>query len=148
MTRMGGERATAGYTLLELLVALAIMSLIAVVAIPAVAGSLERMTLSSDARALTTQLRRLREDALDRQIDITVAPSGAAENVLDVSGGDPIALASGTHAEIVTANGAPPRFAIGWDGTMTGAIRLSRGNAVARIVADRLTGRLSVEVGQ
>ena len=138
----------AGYTLLELLVVLAIMSLIAVVAIPAVGGSLERMTLSSDARALTMQLRMLREDALDRQVDISVAASGSAENVLSVSNGNAIALASGTHAEIAAAPGTPPRFAIAWDGTMTGTIRLTRGNASARIAADRLTGRLSVEVAQ
>ena len=145
---MSRQQTMAGYTLLELLVVLAIMSLIAVVAIPAVGGSLERMTLSSDARALITQLRRLREDALERQIDITVASSGSAENLLSVSNGGSITLASGTHAEIVASSGTPQRFAIAWDGTMTGAIRLSRGNAVARVTADRLTGRLSVEARQ
>ena len=140
MTR--AQASMAGYTLLELLVVLSIMALIAVVAIPAAGGSVERMTLSSDARELTTQLRRLREQALDSQSDISLAVSGAAANLLKVSDGSAISLSPGTALEI------SPRFTIAWDGTMTGTVRLSRGGASARVVADRVTGRLVVEAAQ
>ncbi|MCE9521368.1 MAG: type II secretion system GspH family protein [Alphaproteobacteria bacterium] len=132
----------AGYTLLELLVVLSIIALIAVVAIPAAGGSVERMTLSSDARAMTTQLRRLREQALDTQSDIVLTVSGSAANVANVSGAEAIAMSSGTSLEI------SPRFTIAWDGTVNGTMRLSRGDAAARIVADRLTGRLVVEASR
>jgi general secretion pathway protein H len=137
----------AGYSLIELLVVLAIMGLIAVVAVPAVASSLERMTLSGDTRALTTELRRLRTRALDRQIDISLTVSGGAANILTVSEGGTIELSGGTQAEILSnaAGNAPPRFVVAWDGTMNGSLRLTRGGAAARISADRLTGRLTVE---
>lgn len=141
---------TAGYSLIELLVVLAIMGLLAVIAVPAVASSVERMTLSGDTRALTTELRALRGRALDRQVDISLSVSGGAPNVLAVSDGGTIVLAGGTQAEISApgAGNTPQHFVIAWDGTMTGSLRLSRGGSSARIAADRLTGRLVVEIVQ
>jgi general secretion pathway protein H len=138
---------TAGYSLLELLIVLAVMGLIAVVAVPAVAGSVERMTLTSDVRAMTTQLRALRERALDRQVDIAVTVSGSASNVLNITGGEAIALSAGTSIEILVpgASRAAKQITIAWDGTIAGRFRLTRGAAATDITADRVTGRLIVE---
>lgn len=142
-------RNAAGYSLLELMVALAIMGLIIAVAAPAVGASVERMTLRSDARAVTQELRRLRERALDRQTDIVVTASGSAANALAASDGSALTLASGTQVEIVpTRRGLPAQLRVSWDGRIMGAVRVSRGAASSRIAADRLTGRLRAETAR
>jgi prepilin-type N-terminal cleavage/methylation domain-containing protein len=128
---------SAGYSLVELLVVLAIMSLIVLVAIPAASSTVERMTLSADARALTTELRVLRTAAMDRQTDVAVTATNAA-HILGTSAGAPIELSSGTAAEV-------SHFTLHWDGTATGAIQLKRGDSIVRVSVDRLTGRLAVE---
>lgn len=131
------RKETAGYSLLELTVVLAIMALVAAVAMPAVGASLERMTVQSDARALMLGLRALRARALDRQVDIAVTVSGVDGNVLNASDGTAIVLAAGTTVAVA------PELRVTWDGRITGAVRLSRGAARLQITPDRLTGRLS-----
>lgn len=125
---------TRGYSLMEMVVALAILALIVVVATPTVQASVERMTLRADTRTLMTELRRLREEALDRQTDITLTVAGGAPHELQASNGSIIALSYGTSigAEGVT---------VAWDGTIRGAVTLARGSAEAFVVADPLTGR-------
>jgi prepilin-type N-terminal cleavage/methylation domain-containing protein len=125
---------TRGYSLLELIVALAIMSLIVVIATPAVQASVERMTLRADTRTLMTELRRLREEALDRQTDITVTVTGSAPSALQASTGSTIALTPGTS---IRSQGVT----VAWDGTIRGTITLARGAAETSVVADPLTGR-------
>lgn len=131
------RKETAGYSLLELTVVLAIMALVVAVAMPAVGASLERMTVQSDARALMLGLRVLRAHALDRQVDIAVTVSGIEGNVLNASDGTAIVLAAGTVVAVA------PELRVTWDGRITGAVRLSRGAARLQITPDRLTGRLS-----
>ncbi len=131
------RKETAGYSLLELTVVLAIMALVVAVAMPAVGASLERMTVQSDARALMLGLRALRAHALDRQVDIAVTVSGVEGNVLNASDGTAIVLAAGTVVAVA------PELRVTWDGRITGAVRLSRGAARLQITPDRLTGRLS-----
>lgn len=131
------RKGTAGYSLLELTVVLAIMALVVAVALPAVGASLERMTVQSDARTLVLGLRALRARALDRQIDIAVTVSGVDGNVLNASDGTAIVLAAGTVVAVA------PELRVTWDGRITGAVRLSRGDARIQITPDRLTGRLS-----
>jgi prepilin-type N-terminal cleavage/methylation domain-containing protein len=131
------RKETAGYSLLELTVVLAIMALVVAVAMPAVGASLERMTVQSDARTLMLGLRALRARALDRQVDIAVTVSGVDGNVLNASDGTAIVLAAGTTVAVA------PELRVTWDGRITGAVRLSRGAARLQITPDRLTGRLS-----
>lgn len=129
-----------GYSLVELLVVLAIMSLIVLVAVPAASSTVERMTLSADARTLTTNLRALRTIALDRQTDIVLTATASG---LAPSQGPAIELSSGTAIEIAQL-GADRRFVLRWDGTASGVITLTRGESSLRIAVDRLTGRLAV----
>ena len=65
-----------GYSLLEVLIVLAIAAVIAVAAAPAIGSTVERMALRSDVRNVTTELRRLRDTALDRQADIIITVAG------------------------------------------------------------------------
>jgi prepilin-type N-terminal cleavage/methylation domain-containing protein len=127
-----------GYSLMELLVALAIMAVIVVVATPAVQASVDRMTLSADARTVMTALRRLREEALDRQIDIAVSVPGGAASELGVSNGEVVALSPGTAVRAEPAQGV----VIAWDGTIRGTLTLARGSRQVTVTADPLTGRL------
>jgi prepilin-type N-terminal cleavage/methylation domain-containing protein len=125
---------TRGYSLIEMIVALGIMALIVIVATPAVQASVDRMTLRADTRALMTELRRLREEALDSQTDITLAVAGSAPNELQVSDGSVIALSPGTGI-------GAENVIIAWDGTIRGQLTLARGTAEASVTADPLTGR-------
>jgi type II secretory pathway pseudopilin PulG len=113
--------------LLELIVALAIMGLIAAVAAPAVIGGIDRMTLNADARAVSTTLRSLRETALDTQADVAVAASS-------------FELSSGTRIDLPKGG-----VTIAADGSIGAELQLTRGSAAVRIIANRLTGRITVE---
>lgn len=136
----GAPEMSPGYSLIELLVVLAIMSLVLMVAVPAATATVERTTLSADARALTTALRTLRTAALDRQTDIVLTTTSAG-HALATSQGASIRLSSGTAIEIA---GNDRRFLLRWDGTASGTIDLRRGDASVRVTADRLTGRFAV----
>lgn len=133
-------RGAPGYSLLELLVVLAIAGLIAAVAVPAAATSLDRMALNADARLLMTQLRLLRVAALDRQEDIVLT---ASAGVVAASTGASFALSRGASVEVEGA-----RFVIGAEGSAGGVLRVSRGGAALRIVAEPLTGRLRAEAAR
>ncbi len=123
-----------GYSLLELIVVLGIMALVIVVATPTVQASVERMTLRSDARTVMTALRRLREEALDQQADLSLSASGGAANEIAVSSGETIALTPGTA---VRTRG----LVIAWDGTISGTLQIMRGDAEMSVTAEPLTGR-------
>jgi prepilin-type N-terminal cleavage/methylation domain-containing protein len=130
---------TRGYSLLELLIVLAIAAMIVVIATPAIQASLDRMTLSADVRTVMTALRRLREEALDRQVDITLSvPGGAASEIL-VSTGERLGLTAGTVVRASSTQGV----VLTWDGTIWGTLRLARGAREATVAADPLTGRLT-----
>jgi prepilin-type N-terminal cleavage/methylation domain-containing protein len=133
------QRATSpGYSLLELLVVLGIMGLIAAVAVPIVTTSVDRMTLATDARAVATQLRAWRDDAMDQQKEVVVTPDVGA---LRAEGGDAAILSSGTSVEIVEAKA----FLISPDGTARGSLRLSRSGASVHVRMSPVTGRIWIE---
>jgi prepilin-type N-terminal cleavage/methylation domain-containing protein len=125
---------TRGYSLLELIVVLGIVALLIAVATPTVQASVERMTLTADTRTLLTALRRLREVALDQQTDIVLSVAGDAANEIGVSNGEIIVLTPGTAVQMRSV-------VIAWDGTITGTVNLTRGDADATVAAEPLTGR-------
>lgn len=139
MTSRSNRKPTAvsGYSLVELLVTLAVMGLIATIAVPMVAGTVERATLAADARAVATRLRAWRETAMDRQLRIVVTPSA---HRLSASNGDEFELSRGTSVEV--ANG--PGLTIGPAGGARGVLRLSRGGSSIRVAIDATTGRVEV----
>lgn len=131
-----------GYSLLEVLIVLAIAAVIAVAAAPAIGSTVERMALRSDVRNVTTELRRLRDTALDRQADIIITLAG--DGTLAASDGSAIPVAAGTAVQVLPASTAasPARLVIAWDGAISGGLRLTRGRSTAEISAEPLTGRL------
>ncbi len=139
MTSRSDRRFTAasGYSLVELLVALAVMGLIATVAVPMVAGTVERATLTADARALATRLRAWREIAMDRQMRIAVTHSA---HRLSASHGDEFELSTGTSIDV--ANG--PKLTIGPGGGAHGVLRLSRGGSSIRVAFNATSGRVEI----
>lgn len=129
-------RGAAGYSLLELLVVLAIMGLIAAVAAPSVIGSVDRVTLTADARAVATQLRAWRNVALDGQTEVEVTTAGRR---VTASTGDSLDLSSGTVADA--------SLVISPVGASSGAIRLTRGASSIKVSVDAITGRVTVVQG-
>jgi type II secretion system protein H len=59
----GGKRGARGFTLLELLVVVALMSLMAGMVVPRMAGSLDRMNARTAARKVSAALRHARSQA-------------------------------------------------------------------------------------
>jgi type II secretion system protein H len=62
------EKSSCGFTLLELLVVIALMSLIAGMVVPRMAGSLDRMNARTAARKVSAALRYARSQAAAEQI--------------------------------------------------------------------------------
>lgn len=136
--------ASAGYSLLELMVVLAIMSLIVVVAIPYSAGTVEKFSLASDTRQVATGLRAWRQRAVDMQRDIAVAVTTEPAVTLKTSEGDVLALSSGTTASVF-APANRTTVVLSWDGSISGTIVLARGGKSSRVFADKLNGPIRVE---
>lgn len=126
-------RGAAGYSLLELLVVLAIMGLIATVAVPSVVGSVDRVTLTADARAVATKLRAWRNAALDGQTEVAVTSDGTR---LIASHGETLDLSSGTVAD--------DSLVVSPVGASSGAIRLTRGASSVTVAVDAITGRITI----
>lgn len=144
MSSFSRQGASAGYSLLELLVVLAIMSLITVVAVPYGSGTIERFSLASDARLVASGLRTMRDRAASMQREITVRVPSDGTSRLVSSDGSEIRLSYGTSAAIY----APKRAAvvtISWDGSMSGTVVLSRSGKSTRIGVTQLSGPLTVE---
>lgn len=80
------RRVDAGFTLFELLVAVAIMSLAAGLAFPALERVNTRRTLDHAARALTIAIASARADALTRGHAVTLAPGDGAPDILLANG--------------------------------------------------------------
>jgi prepilin-type N-terminal cleavage/methylation domain-containing protein len=136
--------ASAGYSLLELLVVLAIMGLIIVTAVPFSVGTIEKFSLASDSRVVAAELRTLRQQALDRQRDVLLFATTQPGAGLKTSDGQFLALSSGTSASIL-APGGRQNVWISWDGSMTGSIILTRGGKSNRVFAGQLNGPIRVE---
>lgn len=80
------RRVDAGFTLFELLVAVAIMSLAAGLAFPALERVNARRTLDHAARALTIAIASARAEALTRGHVVTLAPGDGAPGTLLANG--------------------------------------------------------------
>lgn len=132
----------AGYSLLEMLVVLAILGLIAALAVPPIGASIDRMRLSDDTRILSDALRQMREVALNEQRDTNLT---IAANTVRASTGERWTLGGGTTVEFVAPEGAPKTFAFHADGTANGgAFRIHRGKAKADVRVDDITGTVEI----
>jgi prepilin-type N-terminal cleavage/methylation domain-containing protein len=80
------RRSDAGFTLFELLVAVAIMSLVAGIAFPALSRVSERRTLDQAARAIAIAVVSARAEALTRDHVVALGPDGTAAGTLLANG--------------------------------------------------------------
>jgi type II secretion system protein H len=130
-----------GYSLLELLVVLAILGLIAALAVVPISASIDHMRLSDDARVLAGALREAREEALNQQRDIALTIDAQTPNKIASSSGGRWTLSGDS---IVSLTGAHA-FAFHADGTASGgAFRIARGSAHAELRIDDVTAAIEV----
>ena len=149
MTRAGGGRREAGFTIIELMVVLAVLALAYALVAPSVIALLDRPRLDNSARAVAVSLRETRATAIKTFHDtvFTVAPDRKSWR----AGGK-----TGTVAEGVDLSLERP----GWDGgrnagraqaiiffpdgSSTGGRILLNSSGRTRVVAvEWLTGRVS-----
>ena len=143
------EAASRGFTLLELLIALAIAALLFVFIVPASSRQRDHAELANAARAMAAGLRMTRLQAINAghpaafAVDVDNAlfqPAGAARE----------ALPRGTRLALVTQRrerGGPGVGDIRFfpDGSSTGgAVTLSRGSDRFEVLVNWLTGGVSV----
>ena len=131
-----------GYSLLEMLVVLAILGLIAVVAVPPISASIDNMRLADDTRVLAGALREVREQALDEQRDLALTIAGA--NAIE-GAGRRWTLSDDAAITFVAGEGGPKVFAFHADGTANGgAFRIARGKGKADVRVDGITGAVEI----
>ncbi len=132
------SRNSDGYTLLELLVVMAILSTLAAVAIPVASRSVESAMLNSDVRETVVELRRLESEAVARQTTISV--SQGKEGTLSFSTGESWTVPSGSVIALTS-----PRVSFYPDGTSGGgALEVSRGGDNITIAVAWLSGDVEV----
>ena len=127
-----------GYTLVEILVVLAILGLIAALAMPPAAHTVETILLRTDARAVAGELRDLRREASGRAAPIVVRQSSSGG--LNESTGEEFAL---PHGSRVTLAGDSLIFYA--DGTTNGGtLTVTREDQALLVRVAWLTGDIAI----
>lgn len=135
---------SSGYSLLELLVVLGILSLILLIAAPVLSNTVERFSLASDARSAVSQLRVLRERAMDLQKEITIRSSVGDKSSLTTSENETLSYTRGT-AVAVSNRVEPHILRISWDGSVAGQLIFSNGVKEIRVYARDFNGPITFE---
>ena len=145
-SRAGNRQRIRGFSLIELIVAITIVSLAAALAVPAFSGAVDRARLDASARALANGLKHARRQAVAGQAEVAltvdVASGGAwiGAQTLNVRLPADASLSMTTAvSERSDENQASIRFFA--DGSSTGGdIELSDGGRSHLIRVDWLTG--------
>jgi general secretion pathway protein H len=137
MTKPGSP----GFTLLELLVVLAITGLMISIAMPFTVRTIENAELRADAREVVTDLRQLRQRAIDRQEAIVV--NSLSENAWPQAG------RAIRHRARFVAEGRARALVFYPDGTSSGGtLRLREGSRSVDVNVAWLSGAIASEPGQ
>lgn len=129
---------SSGYTLIELLVIIAILAIIATFAVPVALTLADGMRLQSDTRNLLTQLRQIEQGAVDRERTIVVRNDPVLPRLV-TDDGYSLELPDGSTAHI--QDGADIVFFP--DGSSNGGlVSVSRENRVLNIRVGWLLGDL------
>lgn len=129
---------TAGFTLIEMLVVLAIAVLIGGIGFPRLQGQIIAQEFRTGVSAVTALLRMARADAIRADRPVVVAPSAAG---LVRDGGPPLVLPAS-----ITVTAAPIVF-FGDGSTNGGGMTVSGRGRAARISVAPATGLLQVRAG-
>lgn len=149
MTSRTGDVTAYGFTLLELLVALAIMGFLLAAAMPLVGGGFQSVSVDAAARALATELRTMRRAAIENAGEIVLAVDPATlqyrvstdNRVRHFPAG--LKLSAGTTLGIRGENSVVFRFFR--DGSASGGWMILAGKTRQyRIDIDWLSGRITV----
>ena len=85
---MAKSKAQAGFTVIELMVAVAVVSILLTVGVPAFGSLIERQQLSGAAQTFASDLRRAKSDAIAKgpggSVTITLASDSSAGTVKTV----------------------------------------------------------------
>jgi general secretion pathway protein H len=144
------SRSNAGFTLLELIVCIAILGLVAVIVVPQRIGG-SAIELKAGARALAVGLRAARGEAVARNHDTAFAID-VERRVFAVGGGaGEQPLPEKANITLVTATNEVSRDRTGNirffpDGSSTGGgIRLELDGLTFNVTVDWLTGQVAVQ---
>jgi prepilin-type N-terminal cleavage/methylation domain-containing protein len=135
---------SSGYSLLELLVVLGILSLILLVAAPVLSSTIDRFALASDARMAVSQLRALRERAMDLQKEISIRPSAGGGASITTSENQTFSYSRGIDVS-VSNRVEPEVMRISWDGSIAGQLVFSNSMKKIRVFARDLNGPITLE---
>lgn len=132
-----------GYSLLELLIVLAVLALAAVVTVPQITGSREATARRSSERAVIEAVRQLRSEAI-RTNSVAWIEVETGGRALRTSTGRRIILPAGvTLAPVRQAQPSLVRVRFYPDGRSSGARwQVAGGGAMTVVTVDWLTGRI------
>lgn len=155
MTNWGAKSHQPGFSLVELLVALAILALVAGAAVTALSAAVERERFRSAAREIAAGLRSARHSALAQRAEATFAldverksyrVNGGAVHTLGAPRDSALTLTTASSERREQATGAIRFFS---DGSSTGgSVAIALRNRRAHIAVDWLTGRVDVGAAQ
>ncbi len=115
-----------GFTLVELMIAIAILGIIASIAAPAMGKFIIQQRVSSQANEMMLSLAFARSEAIKRNASIAVIPAtNASTGWSDGWCVGPTAIDSCTHAEVLRIFSAASNVTIASNYLATGATRLS-----------------------
>ena len=146
MTR-GPGRAAGGFTLLELIVTLAILAVVAAIVMPSIGRGTESVRMRAEVAGFSALLRHARERAIVSQKPQAVVVEVANQRV-SVRAGGPDGEVRETRAlsERLTIEATPPpALTVQFDargGSSGGDFRLTSGAITWRVTVDALTGRV------
>ena len=146
VTRRPG-RAAGGFTLLELIVTLAILAVVVALVTPSIGRGTESVRMRAEVAGFSALLRHARERAIVSQKTQAVVVEVANQRV-SVRAGGPDGEVRETRAlsERLTIEATPPpALTVQFDargGSSGGDFRLSSGRITWRVTVDALTGRV------
>jgi general secretion pathway protein H len=145
------SRTSAGFTLLEALMVLAIIGLVAAVALPALRRPPDKLRLEAATRTLMSALRFSRVEAIARNDDVIVTMH-VDRRILESSAGSALQIDQDISVEMIFAAVERRRSAAGVirffpDGTSSGGdIILTLSKRRARISVNWLTGEARLDL--
>lgn len=144
MTRVGDHGGTAGFSLVEMLVVLAILGLVAISAGPSLDALIPARSLGRTIQALSGEIDLLRADALRQGRPARLVFEGASNRfVSSRPGAPPISIAAfATRVDVPrTAWEAPGEIRFLFDGSSSGGVITLDYRGVRRVLTvSRLTG--------